>query len=316
MSAIIVLGQMIVLFSMMIVGFISYKKGVLSDETAGQMSKLVINVFNPLLIINSVLSPLNDITSKKLWINLSMVGIYFVILFICGYLTIFILRPKIQQRSMYLLMVLFSNVGFMGIPVAQSIYGKTAVAYVAFYMLIYNIILYTVGNYLAERSAEEFQGKKLFSHGNFLCSIKKILNPGVFASVIAILILVSKLQVPSFIVTFCDYMGNITIPVSMILIGVSVAQMNIKQFVGDIKMYGLILLKMIIFPILIIFVFRKIPIDTTIFGVFILEMSMPVGNIVTLMAKEKGADVIYCSKGIILSTLASIITIPIICLFI
>ena len=80
-------------------------------------------------------------------------------------------------------------------------------------------------------------------------------------------------------------------------------------------MYVFLLLKMILFPILVLLIFRNLPIDPVLFGIFVLEMGMPVGNVTALIAQEKGADPEFCGKGIVLSTLVSILTIPILCLF-
>lgn len=315
MSAITVLGQMVVLFSMIAAGFIACRKGVLSDETSSQLSKLVVNLFNPLLIVNSVLAPAQDVTGEKMLMNLLLVCVYFVILFICGLVAVLLLRPMVHQRGLYLMMMLFSNVGFMGIPVVQSIYGKAAVVYVAVYVLGYNALLYSLGSILAERSAAKFLGQELKERGGVWQSIRKMLNPGVIAAVAAIVILLLRIQVPAFVGTFFDYMGNVTIPLSMMLIGASVARMSVKDMLGDVRMYVFLLLKMILFPILVLLMFRNLPIDPVLFGIFVLEMGMPVGNVTALIAQEKGADPEFCGKGIVLSTLVSILTIPILCLF-
>ena len=315
MSAIAVLGQMVVLFSMIAAGFIACRKGVMCDETSSQLSKLVVNLFNPLLIVNSVLSPAQEVTGEKMLMNLLLVCIYFVVLIICGLAAVLLLRPAGHQRGLYLMMMMFSNVGFMGIPVVQSIYGKSAVVYVAVYVLGYNALLYTLGSFLAERSAAKYRGQELKGQGSVLTSIRKILNPGVIASVAAILIMALKLQVPSFVGTFFDYMGNVTIPLSMMLIGATVARMDVKKLLGDVRMYVFLLMKLILFPILVLMIFRNFPVDSVLFGIFILEMGMPVGNVTALIAQEKGADPEFCSKGIVLSTLVSILTIPLLCLF-
>lgn len=306
---------MVVLFSMIAAGFIVCRKGVLSEETSGQLSKLVVNLFNPLLIVNSVLTPTQEVTGEKMLMNVLLVCVYFVIVFVCGLVAVLLLRPVVHQRGLYLMMMVFSNVGFMGIPVVQSIYGKAAVVYVAVYVLGYNALLYSLGSILAERSAAKFRGQALSRQGSVWQSVKKILNPGVIASLAAILILLLKIQVPAFVGTFFDYMGNVTIPLSMMLIGASVARMDVKDILGDVRMYVFLLLKMLLFPLIVLLILRNLPIDPVLFGIFILEMGMPVGNVTALIAQEKGADPKFCSKGIVLSTLVSILTIPLLCLF-
>ena len=149
---------------------------------------------------------------------------------------------------------------------------------------------------------------------------KRIINPGVVASLIAVIIFVSGLSVPKPVSTFCDYMGNTTIPLSMILIGVSVAEANLKEVFGEWRMYAFILLRMVLLPIAMSWLLRsflipQVAVDPVVFGIFIVELGMPVGSIIALIAKEQGTDGDFCMRGVVLSTLASIVTIPVVCAF-
>ena len=148
---------------------------------------------------------------------------------------------------------------------------------------------------------------------------KRLLNPGVIAAIFAVVIFAFGIQMPGPVITFCDYMGNTTIPLSMIMIGISMAQANFREVFGDARIYAFVVLRMIVLPILMAFVFKGLvaayAIDPIVFGVFIIELGMPVGSIIVMMAREKGADAAYCTKGVVVSTLASIVTIPLICAF-
>ena len=151
----IIFGQMLVLLAMMAVGFFSYKKSWVSDETAGHLSKLVVNVFNPILVINGVLGQNSAEAGNGVAWNLLFIVIYFVLLMMVGFALPVLLRPNARHKSIYRLMTIFSNVGFMGIPVIKSIFGDGAMIYVAFYILGYNIMLYTFGIYFSQKAGEE-----------------------------------------------------------------------------------------------------------------------------------------------------------------
>lgn len=310
----IIFGQMLVLFAMMMIGYFIYKKDWVTEDASKMLSKLVVNICNPILIINGVLSQDSIADMDSIFKNLKLIILYFTVLVLFGYFLLFILRPKEKTRSIYRLMTIFSNVGFMGIPVIKSVYGNGAMIYVAFYILVYNMLLYTYGLHLSKKAAEEFSGK-IPAAVSFGESMKRMVNPGVIASVMAVAIFVTGIGLPAPVHTFCDYMGNMTIPLSMLLIGVSIAQEDLKQMFGDIRMYVFILIRMLLLPIAMIFLLRGFYGNDIVFGVFILEMSMPVGSVITLFAKESGADSAYCTKGIVLTTLASIITIPVIGVF-
>ncbi len=316
MDVMVIFGQMLVLFSMMLIGFFVYKKGWIDDDASGRLSKLVVNVFNPILVVNGVLDGQNSTDSGRGILENVVMGIlYFVILIIVSYLIVLVLRPQKGTRNMYRLMTIFSNVGFMGIPVIRSIYGNGAMIYVAIYILIYNLMIYTLGFSLARKAAAEYTGEEGSTTGSILMTLKKLINPGVIAALLAVIIFVSGISLPSPIHTFCDYMGNTTIPLSMLLIGISVAQEEVRKMLGDIRIYLFIILRMVLLPIAMIFLLRGLGIDEVVFGVFIIELGMPVGSIIALIVRECGADSAYCTKGVVLSTLASIVTIPVICMF-
>jgi len=344
----VIFGQMLVLLAMMAVGFFCYKKSWVSDETAGHLSKLVVNVFNPILVINGVLGQNSAEAGNSVAWNMMFIVIYFILLIGIGLFIPVLLRPQAKHRSVYRLMTIFSNVGFMGIPVIKSIFGDGAMIYIAFYILAYNLMLYTVGMFLSikaggenhqssvsylEAMAANGEGKKsekdeqqavrgtltMEKNNGAAEFFKRLLNPGVIAAIFAVVIFAFGIQMPGPVITFCDYMGNTTIPLSMIMIGISMAQANFREVFGDARIYAFVVLRMIVLPILMAFVFKGLvaayAIDPIVFGVFIIELGMPVGSIIVMMAREKGADAAYCTKGVVVSTLASIVTIPLICAF-
>ena len=347
----IVFGQMLVLLAMMAVGFFCYKKGWMTEESAGHLSRLVVNVFNPVLVVNGVLGQSSaDAGNGVTWNIIFIVG-YFIFLMLFSYVISVILRPETRLKSIYRLMTIFGNIGFMGIPVIKSIFGYEAMIYVAFYILGYNIMLYTCGVHLSMKAAKENSGKRvsyleavaangtengiLSEKGQTVTGVdleyqsltermmgffRQFVNPGVVAAIAAVIIFTAGIMVPEPVYTFCDYMGNTTIPLSMLLIGVSMAQANMRDVFTDWRIYIFILIRMVAVPIAMVFALKDFvaayAVDPIVFGVFIVELGMPVGSIIALMVREKGADSAYCTRGIVLSTLASIVTIPFICMFI
>lgn len=311
----IIFGQMLVLLAMMVTGAFVFKKQWIGEEGAANISKLVVNVFNPLLVIGGVLGDTDAISKDKIFGNLQLVLLYYVIAIVFGVLLAWILHPPKNLRSIYTLMATFSNLGFMGIPVVKSLYGNEGVVYVSFYILLYNIIVYTYGMSLARRAAREKNGTDRAEKMDLSNSLKRIINPGVVAALLALIIFISGIKLPLPVVSLCDYMGNTTIPLSMMMIGISIAKADLRSYLKDARMYAFILLRMIALPILVALLMRNMGYDAVVFGVFIIELAMPIGSIIGLFAKECGADDAYCMKGTVLSTLASIITIPLVGLF-
>lgn len=325
-SAFIILQQMLVLFGMMLVGYFCYKINWIDDHTYGKLSKIVVNILNPLLVIDGVLGKNTGEDLNKLGINFSMMIIYFIFLIIISIPVVKILRPEKKNVELYRLMMIFSNVGFMGIPVISALYGSGVIIYIVFYMLGYNFLLYTYGIILAKRSAQRnLQSSEKMNDENgknvdentlsFKENIKSIMNPGVIAGILAIVLFMLNIQVAAPVASFIKYLSQCVVPMSMILIGASMAQHELKTIFNEMKMYWFLLIRLVIIPIAVALLVRQLPIDSQILGVFILMLAMPVGSIVVLVAMEQGADSTCCTKGSVVSTLLSIITIPIVAMF-
>lgn len=310
MTAVIVLQQMIVLFSIMMVGYFCYKKEWLNKSAYGAISKIVINVMNPMLVINGVINKEIHADRGSIMSNLFLMFLYFALLTVLSFVLVKILKIEQKVESLYRLMLIFSNVGFIGIPIITSVYGQESMIYITFYILGYNFFLYTYGLYLASlsgRKKEKISGMESF---------KKMLNPGVISCIVAIFIFAFKIQLPAPIETLAAYLGEPVIPMSMILIGASMAQQNFKQLFTDMKMYLFLAIRLLVIPIVAALIIRNFAFLPEIAGVFIFMLAMPVGSIVVLLATEQGADETCCTRGSVLSTLFSVITIPIVALFI
>lgn len=337
MNMFVVIQQMLVLLVMMLIGYIVFRIKWLDGNACSRMSKIVVNVLNPCLMVNGVLGKEAKLEGSMLFQTLVLVVIYFAVLILISGPVASALHVRKEHFNLYRLMMIFSNVGFMGIPVISSIYGKEAILLIAFYNLGYNLLLYTYGIYLAGKGCSvmgetkagkspgfseepgEAAGKRLPAEGKADGGAgmdwKKLLNPGVASCVAAIVIFVSGVTMPESVCTFFDYVGNAAVPLSMILIGASVAQGGRKEFFLDKKMYAFMAVKMLAIPIAAALLVRLLPWPAMVEGVFILMLAMPVGSIVVMLATESGNDAIECTKGSILTTLVSVLTIPIVSVF-
>lgn len=305
MDVFVVLQQMLVLLTMMALGYFVYRKGWLNDESYGHVSKICVNILNPCIVIYGVTGKDSNLPGQIVVQNLTLMCIYFVVLIILSKPITRMLKVSKGNRSIYELMVIFSNVGFMGIPVISSIFGQESVVLIAFYMLGYNMVLYTYGLYLSSKSG----GAKI----NF--QWKSLMNPGVISCIVALVLFAFKVQPAASVVNFFDYMGNAVVPMSMMLIGASVAQHADRSFLTDIRMYAFSAIKLLVIPIVAALIMKGFAIDPMVKGVFVMMLAMPVGTIVVMFAKQAGADEMECTKGSVITTLLSIVTIPIVAAF-
>lgn len=311
MDIFIILQQMLMLLAMMLVGFLIFRLNWLDSHSCGSISKIVINVCNPALMINGVLGKGERLAGSMLFQTLVLVAVYYGSLTLISLPVASALRVQKKHFNLYRLMIIFSNVGFMGIPVITSIYGKEAMLLIAFYNLGYNLLLYTYGIYLARRCNGEENAGEVQKGGQW----KQLINPGVVGCIVAIAIFASNTSMPDSVCTFFSYVGNAAVPLSMLMIGASFAQGGKKEFFLDKKMYVFSFIKLLAIPITVALLLRLLPWPAMVEGVFILMFAMPVASIVVMLATENGADAIESTKGIIITTLLSVLTIPIVSMF-
>lgn len=315
MNIFLVAQQMLILFSLMAAGFLLRKIHWIDEAGASRLSFLVVNLFNPFLVISSVFGKTLSSTGTVFWENLILIFLFYLILFAAGLLFVFAVRADSSEAAVYRMLTLLPNCGFMGIPVVASLLGTEYVIYVAVYMLAYNILLYTYGIRLVQKSKSQ-SDKETLKKTSLSESLRSIfLNFGVASSLLALLLFFLGITVPKGVQTFCDYMGSPCIPLSMMLIGSSVADTNLPSLLKSRHVYAFVFMKLLIIPIACTFLIRILPFNTTILKLFVILLSMPAGSMVVLVTGEYDGNLQCATAGVILSTLASIITIPFVTLF-
>ena len=297
-NSFIIFQKLLVLFGFMLIGYLSYKKKWISDDTSSQISGLIVNIFNPALIISGVIGSVGNGNWNLVIMDLILAVILFVVLILISPAFVRILGVKKDERNIYAVMLIFSNLGFMGIPIIEELYGRGAIFYVALYTLVYNILFYTYGIYLFEKERAMQTGQKA-----------KII---LVACLAALLIFAFQIDAPAPAVSFVQYLGNAAIPLSMIITGVSLAKMPLIEVFKDIKMYQFTFLKMLVIPMIAAFAIRLFHLDPVLSGIMVLMFGMPNGSMAVMMAIDYGLDSSICSRGIVLTTLLSIITLPIV----
>lgn len=304
MDSLILFKQLLVLCALMLTGYIAYKKCLIDDNAYVKLSSLMVWILNPMLMISGALGKENHASLKLIGQNLVMVFIMYGGLFLIGFLYIWICGHKQEKGYLYRMVMFFPNVGFMGVPLVKVIFGTEYIVYVVFYMLTFNLLCYTYGIHLASRMG----GKKT------KLSIKKLLSPGLIASVITILIFTLQLDVPSPVANYVDYMGNTAITISMLIIGASLARMDLKSAFLKAEYYVFLAVKMLIVPILFVLLSRLLPFDPVVTGVFQILICMPVASMTCMMAEEYGGNGSECAKIITITTLCTIVTAPLVIL--
>ena len=297
------LQQMIVLFLVMLVGFLAYKKNYINDNASKKLSSIVVNIANPALILSSVLSMDNTITGKDLITTVILAIAVFAGLLIISIFIPIIFRVEKQSAGAYQVMTVFSNIGFMGFPIISSVYGSSALLYATLFLIPYNILIYTYGIHTMK------EGKK---EGKEKLKIGQILNIGVIACILAILLFIFHVKLPEFLGSVITMLSNLTAPLSMMVIGASMAVIDWKKLLSDYRLLLFSLFKLFVLPIIGTLIVKQVISNEVICGVTMVMLATPVGSMTAMLAQEYNGDYELASKGVMLSTLLSVVTLPIV----
>lgn len=298
---------LVVLFAMMLTGYAAYKGKWLNDNAYSKICGLIVHVFNPLLIISGVVGKDLSETGSLISQNLLLVLIMFGSLILVSIPIPVILHIAKPKRNLYRLMLIFSNLGFMGIPLITTLYGGNRVIFVSFYVLVFNVLAYTLGIYLLSSSG----GRQ----GTF--SIHKVFNFGTAACIISIILFYFRIPVSDSVDTFVSYMGNAAVPLSMMMIGASLAKSDLKILFKKFSDYKFIVIKMLVIPIAFVLILKNFTFDQTLLGIFMLMVSMPVASVVPMLSEQYGApgDGQEASRIVALTTIVSLFSLPIVSFF-
>ncbi len=298
MTVFTVFFQMLALLIMIGAGYFMARKGMMDEHTNAQMSRMIVSVFNPMLILSSAAGSAGLVSPETIatvgLIALGMFGIFIA----AGMILSPFFDKAPDQRKIFQMMFVFSNLGFIGIPVVSSILGAAYVVYVTEFLLIYTIVFYTYGVALMD--------------GKFSASsVKSMLNPGTISGLAALLIIICNIQLPDFIKTAITYLGNVTSPMALVAVGFTLAHSDLKRIFCQPRLYVFSAVKLLALPLAMLPLLRLVTDDTAILSVCMIMFGMPIGNMPLILGTQKGIDGATCSAAIILTTLLCVLTIPV-----
>ena len=296
-------SQMVILFLGIVLGFIARKASVMNDRFDGQFSKLVLNVTLPCLIISSVLmnDELPDASTVGLIFLLSCTS-YAIILAI-AFAVPFLLRFPKDKRGTYSFMIAFGNVGFIGFPVLSAIFGDQAILYAAIFNIPFNLLVFTVGVFMI--SEGEGTLRERLTDG-----AKHVVSPTLISCFVALALALLRITEPGILGQSLDVMGQMTTPAALLIIGSTLAKMPIREMISSFRPYIASLFRLVFVPVAIFFVFRSFVTDPMLLGTIVITSGMPVATNGTLLCLQYGGDLKTMTKGTFVSTIMSLITIP------
>lgn len=296
-----VLQQVLVLFLLIVIGYIVKRLQVVTDAIIRELGALVLNVTLPAFLITSMNMPFSPsvLRSSIVFIIISLSVYVFGILVVRPATRI--LRVDGKARDVYEYVILFSNFGYMGYPVVDLIFGSQGVFYAAIYNLPFSFLVWTHGVYVLRRHADSDAPKSKKFH----------INASLVAVVAGFLLFMTSVKLPAPIFDSLSLVGSMTTPLSMMFIGFILADSDIKQLTMDWKVYAFSVLRLLIMPICVYLVLKNLGYEGLLLGVPVVISAMPAAANSAVIAAQFGSDYQLASRVIFISTLASIATIPI-----
>lgn len=307
MSVWVVQKQMIIIFIMILIGVYLYKKEHLSNASAKQLSWIIVNITNPITLLCAALAEEDKVGAAEVGTAFLCFAVMYAILIPVAYLIPVILHVDNSRRYAYRMLAIFGNVGFIGIPFTSAVLGTSALIFVSLCGLTFNMIIYTYGE-ASMRAVAAVQNPEEEHPDKF--SVKNMINSGTVMAVVTVIVYLSDIKVPEMVGTTLTYIANCTTFLSMVVLGVSVAQMVPKEVFTRWRLYVFVVIRQILVPIMLIFVLKPFITNDLLLRTVTIMAAMPAANMPLMMAKQHGVREEMISAGIILTTVTSIVTIP------
>ena len=294
------LEVMVVLFIIVVLGYVLCKLGYMGDNFDQKLSAIVIDITCPALILSSVMGDV--LPDRTLILPLLGVGFltYFILL-VFGFFVPRLITKNRDDQGMIGFALMFANVGFIGYPIVSSIFGPKAIFYAALLNMPNTFFIFTAGVMLVkgEYSIRQLNPKVLFS-------------PAMIAAFAAALIVALNLHTPDLIARPITMVGNITVPAALMVIGSSMARLPLKQIIGSWKVYVSSAVRLVVVPVSLYFLFRVCGVSDAINDINTVVIAMPVASFGTMFCMKYGRNPALMTEITFITTVASILTIPLI----
>jgi len=292
---------MMTLFTIVLVGYGAGKLGYLGGDFDRQLSRLVINMTCPALILSSAMT--GELPDREYILPLLLISVitYAVLTGIAFFLPRYLTKKKDDEGAIGFALM-FGNVGFMGYPVVASIFGHEAVFYAAVLNVVNTFAVFTVGTILitGKNEVEEsrFEKKVLYSTPMLACYL-------------TMLIVALRIDnIPEVISQPLTMIGNITVPAALLIIGSSMSNLPIKSLLGNTNVYITTLFRLAILPIGMYYLCTLLGFDSFVVNINTVVIAMPVATYGTILCLKYEKDTTMITEVTFITTLLSMISIP------
>ena len=292
---------MLMIFGIVLVGLFAAKRNLWAGELDRKLSVFIMNISMPALILASVMG--NDLAFENSeLIALGVVAVVnYVVLIGLAYLSPHLFKVNKARLGICRFMLAFGNVSFIGYPVCDAVFGSKAVFCASVLNIPFNLLVFTIGVSFINGG----KAKSAFSP-------KLILSPCVIASLIAVVIAVARIQMPTPVGQWFHLLGDLTTPCALLIIGSSLSHIPVRDMFGNRFVYSMTVLRLIILPLAVGGVLALMGVNPFVSDVAVVLSAMPVATNGIMLCLQYGKDERVMTQGLFFTTLMSVVTIPLV----
>ncbi|QNK42344.1 AEC family transporter [Caproicibacter fermentans] len=290
-----VLLKVAVLFFMVAAGYFCGKLNLISDGGAKEMTAVLFWIVTPCLVVASLQSMIGKVSVGSIFLS----GALSVICIAVSIGVSFLLYRKhpSERRRILRFAASYSNCGFMGLPLVNAVLGGQGVAYASMFIAAFNLFVWTHGvSCMKKEPGIDYK--------------KAILNPGIIGLAIGLVLFVLSVRLPEVILSPMEYFSDLNTPLAMLVVGVYISEIPLKELFADTDLYHLSLIRLLVVPVLCFLILLPLHVDRTIFTTLLILSSAPSAANSVMFAAQFGGDTRLGSKAVALTTLFSALTMP------
>ena len=282
---------------MVCLGFFLAKKGRFSESTQSDLTAILVDILTPCSILASSQRPFSTETGEAIFICIGASFVFYILSLILCYVFFRFIPIEENKRGVAVTASVFANTAFIGYPLITSLYGMENMLLAAGFGIGYSLFMYTVG-------------VRLFSAVKEPIRLRTFLSSNVLSVIVSNIIYFSPYRLPNDIYTVLGMLGDMTVPISMMVIGASLVGVNIRSIFADKYAYLVSFIRLIVLPALTYLGLRLFGASDLVISICTILAAIPVGAFNVILAKRYGGNVEFSNQTLIISMLFSLITLP------
>ncbi len=305
-SALVIAYQSAIMFILLFVGWALYKKDFLSADSTKQLSSIAINIICPIVIFNSYQTDFDPSLLSGLFMAAGLAVVSQLALILFSYVVV---RKTHRNAEIERFAISYSNCAFLGIPLVQATFGSEGVFYLTGYITVFNLFMWTQGVMLmkgGERKAPAETAKAV---------LKVLVSPAIVAIALGLICFFTGLRLPAVLQEPLNYLGALNTPLAMLVSGATIAKAGLRGVFGTPRIYFVQSFKLIIVPAVLAAAFVPLTllgVDKLIIDTILIAAAAPTAAATIMFSYTHGRDAEYASNHFALSTIVSIVTMPLV----